>query len=78
MSRVACKMLSAARIVQLFHKAGNVSWERKTESERDINIVKNWQNLCQKLDAKVKLDDFIHVDNEASATAEVTGDLATT
>jgi hypothetical protein len=32
--------------------------------------------LCQKLDAKVKLDDFIHVDNEASVTAEVAGDLA--
>jgi hypothetical protein len=34
--------------------------------------------LSQRLDAKVEVDDFMCVDNDAMVAAEITGDLATT
>ena len=61
--------------MHFFHKAKIVSWECKTESENEVNTIQTWKHLHQKLDSKVKFDDYIHVDNEASVTAEITGDL---
>jgi len=45
-------------------------------SENEVNITKNWKDLHQKLDSKVKLDDYICVNNEVTVTGDGTGDLA--
>jgi len=35
---------------------------------------KNWQHLCQKLDAEAEFDSFIHLDDDVIAAPEVTGE----
>ena len=69
-------MLSDARYTHCFHKATIVSWECKIESENEVNITKNSKHLHQKLESKVKLDDYICVNKKVSVTADGTGDLA--
>lgn len=76
MFNVARKTLSDATYMHCFHKARIVPWESKTESENEVNITKNWKHLCQKLNSKVKLDDYIHVNNEVTVTVDGTEDLA--
>jgi hypothetical protein len=44
--------------------------------ENEVNITKNWKHLRHKLNSKVKLYDYICVNNEVTVTADGTEDLA--
>jgi hypothetical protein len=47
---VAWKALSAATVVNFFHKAGIVlqdECECEIKSESDVDMVNSWQHLCQ-------------------------------
>jgi hypothetical protein len=48
------------------------------KSGRHTDIEKNLQHLYAKLDAKVKLNGLLPVNNNATVAAEVTRDLAVT
>jgi hypothetical protein len=63
------KTLSAATAIHCFHKATVVlqaECENGHASESDVDMVTNWQPLCQKLDVEVELDNFIHVDKDVN------------
>lgn len=73
MFSAAKKTSSAATIVHCFHKIGIIPQDEcKIESGIDVIMVKNWQHLCQKLDAEAKFNGFICVDDDFIATPEVT------
>jgi hypothetical protein len=75
MFSAAWKILSAATIMNCFHRVGIVpQLECKSESESDANMVNNWQHLYQKLDVEVAFDDFTGVDNDAIVVQEFTKD----
>ena len=75
MLSAAKKTSSAATIVHGFHKTRIVPQDEcKIESGSDVDMVKNWQHLCQKLDAEAEFDGFIHVDDDVIAAPEVTGE----
>jgi hypothetical protein len=72
----AWKMLNVATSQHCFHKVGTVPPdEHEIGNDSDINVVKNCQRLCQRLDAEVEMEGFIRVDNDIITAAEVTGDL---
>jgi len=73
MFNVARKTLSDARYTHCFHKATIVYSEWKTESENEVNITKNWKHLHQKLESKVKLDDYIRVNKKSVLLQMVQG-----
>jgi len=68
MFSVVKKTSGAATIVHCFHKAGIIPQdEGKIESGIDVDMAKNWQHLCQKLDTEAEFSGFIRVDYDVIA-----------
>lgn len=75
MFSVVKKTSGAATIVHCFHKAGIIPQdEGKIESGIDVDMAKNWQHLCQKLDTEAEFSGFIRVDYDVIAAPQVTGE----